>query len=110
MSTLRPQLRAATGAISGLAATAAMDKAGTIFWECAMDAETQAEERRIEPKCPLTVLAEGIARRLNLAPGSSRHARDRRIRVLRGRPGCVAERVPVANACARDDRARDLRA
>ena len=68
MRTLRPAARAVTGAVSGLAATVVMDKAGTIFWERAMNAAAQAEERRVEPKFPLTVLGERIAKALKLAP------------------------------------------
>jgi nitrite reductase/ring-hydroxylating ferredoxin subunit/uncharacterized membrane protein len=68
MGVIHPAARAITGALSGVAATIAMDKVGTIFWERAMNPAAQAEERRVEPKFPLTVLGERIAGRLNLTP------------------------------------------
>lgn len=68
MGISRHAARAVTGAVSGFAATLVMDKVGTIFWERAMPPETQAEERRVEPKFPLTVLGERIAERFGLSP------------------------------------------
>jgi nitrite reductase/ring-hydroxylating ferredoxin subunit/uncharacterized membrane protein len=60
--------RAATGAVSGVAATAAMDAVGTVFWERAMDDTSKDRERAVEPKFPLEVLAGRISQRLGLAP------------------------------------------
>lgn len=56
------------GAISGAVATAAMDAVGTIIWERFTSESAKAKEREVEPKFPLAVLAERIARRLQLDP------------------------------------------
>lgn len=56
--------RIASGAAAGLVATVLMDAAGTLFWERAMSPSVQKREREVEPRFPLAVLGERIARRI----------------------------------------------
>ena len=52
------------GALAGVIATVLMDAAGTLFWQRAMNSKTQKREREVEPRFPLAVLGERIARTL----------------------------------------------
>ena len=67
--------RLVAGAVAGLAATAFMDLVGSVFWERAMGFDARKREREVEPRFPLVVLAERIAKKMR--PSNVRRATSR---------------------------------